>query len=181
MIRRVPFTDLARAHSGELIAPLDEDLQPLRWEWINTRAAERVYTTTAAELLDLWLPGYLAASSRTRLEARIEHAAATRAQLAATLVEQAESGSAAIDPAARAVLLGSSWEPPDLLEWAHPVPLVLLDVFYVPYTSRPAPRSAIDGDVAEPSNLLWLRPSSETAYLRSLATAGVVQLAEHVG
>lgn len=127
------------------------------------------------------MPGYLTGTRRAQLEARIEHAARTRAELAATLVDDAEADTGPLDADIRAVLLGSSWDPPTVLEWAHPIPLVLLDVFYVPYTPRPAPHSTIDGDVAEPSNMLWLRPSSPAAYLRSLATAGVAKLAEHSG
>lgn len=60
------------------------------------------------------------------------------------------------------------------------MPLVLLTVHYRPYTDRPAPTSAIDPDAINPRNLVWLRPGHPEAYLRSLAVAGAVRLAEHV-
>lgn len=181
MVHRVPFRAAETAHTGELVAPLDGELRPLRWEWTDMARGERVYAGTGDELLELWLPGYLNKDHIGRLEARIEHAAAARATLAAAHVDAADARGQIITDEARGLLLGSSWNPPDLLEWSHAVPLVLIDVFYIPYTQRPAPRSSADGDVAEAANLVWLRPSSTAVYLRSLAAAGAVQLAERVG
>lgn len=180
MIHRVPISSTARAHTGEVVAPVDSNFQLPTWEWIDQGRGDRVYATVAADLLDLWIGGYLAASRQSQLELRIEHAAGVRARLAADLVAEAEAGGETIDPTSRATLLGSSWDPPASLQWSHVTPLVLLDVFYVPFTPRPAPWSSVDGDVAAPSNLLWLRPSAETIYLRSLAAAGAVDLAERL-
>ena len=64
-------------------------------------------------------------------------------------------------------------------EAGSPVPLVLLDALYRPYTDRQAPISGIDGDVRDPSNILWLRTASADSYVQSLAHAGVVQLDVH--
>lgn len=48
--------------------------------------------------------------------------------------------------------------------WNHPVPLVLLDVDYAPFTDRDRPSG----------NILWIEPSDEAAYLRSLDRLGLV-------
>lgn len=59
------------------------------------------------------------------------------------------------------------------------LPLVLLEGLYRPYADRLPPLSGPDGDVREPSNIIWLRHSHPDAYLRSLAQAGVIDLAVH--
>jgi len=45
---------------------------------------------------------------------------------------------------------------PDLGRWDPPVPIVLLDGMYMPYTDRTPPISGIGGDVREPRNIIWL-------------------------
>jgi hypothetical protein len=47
---------------------------------------------------------------------------------------------------------------------------------YRPYTDRVPPISGIDGDVREPSNIIWLRNAHPAEYLQSLARAGAIQL-----
>jgi len=58
------------------------------------------------------------------------------------------------------------------------VPLVLLEGMYRPYANRTPPLSG-DGDVREPTNIVWLRNAHPDTYLRSLAEAGVIELAIH--
>lgn len=178
MTVRVKLGAEPRAHTGEVLAPLATDGNPLRWEWIDEARGERVYVASADELLGEWLPGYDQADAEQRLTARIEHAAAVRAEVAAAVVARVEAEGAVIDPDDRLVLLDSSWSPPQVRSWSNPVALVLIDVFYAPFTNRPAPTSGLDGDVAEPRNLLWLRPSAADDYVRSLAHAGFASLAE---
>ncbi len=180
-MERVKLGTERRGLSGEVVAPLGPGGRPWRWEWVDEDRGERVYAATADELLGEWLPGYARGDADSRLAVRVEHAAAVRAEVAAALVARAEADGTRIDPAARAVLLGSSWSPPEVRVWSHPVPLVLIDVFYKPFTTRPAPTSALDVDVVEPRNLLWLRPSSPEGYLRSLGRAGVASVAERAG
>lgn len=55
--------------------------------------------------------------------------------------------------------------------WDGEVPLVLFSTDYEPFTSRPAP----DG------RIVWLDPSTELTYLRSLHEIGVIDLHLHVG
>jgi hypothetical protein len=44
-------------------------------------------------------------------------------------------------------------------------------------TARIPPLSGIEGDVREPANIIWLRHGFPDTYLRSLADAGVIDLA----
>ncbi len=68
---------------------------------------------------------------------------------------------------------------PDIQRWDPPVALVLLEGMYRPYTDRLPPRSGIDGDVQDPSNIVWLRNAQSDRYIQSLAEAGVIDLAIH--
>jgi hypothetical protein len=52
------------------------------------------------------------------------------------------------------------------LEWELEVPLVLITSDYVPFTERPAPTG----------NIIWLDPTTELTYLRSLDRLGVMKL-----
>ena len=50
--------------------------------------------------------------------------------------------------------------------WTHPVPLVVIDTDYEPYTDRPAPEGRV----------VSLNPATEVTFLKSLDTAGVAKL-----
>ena len=50
---------------------------------------------------------------------------------------------------------------------------------YRPYTDRLPPLSGIDGDVQDPSNIIWLRNSHADGYVQSLAAAGIIDIAIH--
>lgn len=179
-VHRTPFVGRRHPHSAAVVAPLDQQDRHYHWELRDTAAGERIYAPTADDLLDHWLPGYLTRSRDDQLVLRIEHAAGVRAELAARFVADAEQGGDRLPDGVRAVLLGSAWEPPEVGEWTHTVPLVLLDVLFAPFTERPAPTSS-HGDVEDAPNLRWLRPSGPTKYLRSLAAAGWASLAENHG
>lgn len=56
------------------------------------------------------------------------------------------------------------------LVWSSTLPLVLLDVDYQPYTPIPAPTTAGDGRV------VYICPSSEQAFVESLAALGMIRL-----
>ena len=70
---------------------------------------------------------------------------------------------------------------PDLGRWDPPVPIVLLDGMYMPYTDRTPPISGIGGDVREPRNIIWLCNTDPETYPVSLTEAGVIDLAVHDG
>lgn len=82
-----------------------------------------------------------------------------------------------LSPEQELVLLCDLDQMPDVARWDPPVPLVLLEGMYKPYTDRIPPISGIDGDVREPSNIIWLRNAHPETYQVSLAEADVIDLA----
>ena len=137
-----------------------------RGDTTDLRRAEKVHGVTpgansAAEVLAELIDGYAELDTEGRLEARLRHAAGVKLRVTAQLV------SAAAEPLPddeRETLLASPWEPPTISVWTPPVPLVLFDVFFSPFTARAKPRG----------NVRWLRPSRERPYLTSLADLGVL-------
>ena len=177
--RRLDPRDLPRNHHGNPVAPLTPAGQPYRLCWHDTDHGELVYTATADDLLDEWMPGYLDLDTEQRMLARAQHALQVRAGLLAQIAASTSNLHQDIER-----LLLADADDPQLLQlqrWDDPTPLVLLDTLYRPYTDRSAPISGPDGDVRDPSNILWLRPAQAEAYITSLAHAGVIQLDIHPG
>ncbi len=54
-------------------------------------------------------------------------------------------------------------------DWSHEVPIVLIATDYSPFTERETPTG----------NVLWLDPSTEVTYMRSLARVGVLEFRVH--
>ena len=48
---------------------------------------------------------------------------------------------------------------------------------YRSYTDPLPPQFGIDGDVQDPSNIIWLRNAHPDAYVQYLAAAGIVDIA----
>lgn len=147
------------------------------------------FADTPEDLIGVLIPDYADLSTEDeRLTARILLAVtaqtAVQAQInASTEVDQPEHWEALSD-AERQVLLGDRVEQPhgwgdgplgDV--WESEIPLVLVETGYAPYTAYDRPLSA-EGDVEEPSNIIWLRPVDEWEFLRSLARAGYVSVHE---
>ena len=101
-----------------------------------------------------------------RLAARLGHAVDARLRLTARLL--ADNRGPAPTAEQLETLTGSAWQGPEISVWRCSVSLVLLDVWYEPFTSLPRPSGSI----------VWLRPSRELSYLRSLAETGEIELAQ---
>jgi len=52
----------------------------------------------------------------------------------------------------------------------------LFEGMYRPFSEGTPPLSGVDGDVVDPSNILWLRHSTADAYVQSFARAGYLGL-----
>ena len=167
---------LPRNHHGDPVAPITTDRRPYQLCWTDSDAGELVFAETPDDLLCYWWPTYRAATSDDRARMIAEHAVGVRSVLAAELVVAAEQAGTPVNEKDEAILLAELDQIPDLFTWSSPVPLVLLEGMYRPYTDRRPPISAIDGDVREPSNILWLRNGSAREYVLSLARAGVITL-----
>lgn len=157
-------------------APVKDGGSWFRFEMVCDGGKTRAYADTADELLAVLLgPTYGAADEPGRLHARIDYATRLTARVQAVVYTSAST--ATISEADRAVLLQPRHQSVVVDEWSCEVPLVLVDVHYFPHTETPAPRSTID-DTINPVNLIWLRPADSLGFLVSLATAGVIDLAE---
>jgi hypothetical protein len=179
-VLRIAPDQLPRNHHGDPVAPLTPAGLPYQLRWIDhDHGGDLVYAETADDLLDHWLPGYASASPDGRTLLRARHAIQIRDALVAQLLVDAENNGTTLTPEQEAILLTDLDQMPDIPRWDPPVPLVLLEGMYRPYTDRVPPLSGIDGDVRDPSNIIWLRNAHPDTYLHSLAVAGVIDLAIH--
>jgi|GEM_PF-3564477 len=179
-ILRIAPDRLPRKHHGDQVAPLTPTGSPYQLRWVDhDHGGDLVYAETADDLLGHWLPGYATADPAGRALLRAQHAVQIRDSLVAQLLGDAETNGITLTPEQEAILLADLDQMPAITRWDPPVPLVLLDGMYRPYTNRLPPISGIDGDVQNPSNIIWLRNAHPDTYLRSLAEAGVIDLAIH--
>jgi hypothetical protein len=158
-------------------APMRPDGTPYRFEMIFDGFGYRAYADTPAELCEALIEGYRdLPDDRAQYGARIVNAVTHQVQLQAALNAEGDLG--ACTEAQREILLGPRHLQPQVASWDCVVPLVLVDAYYKPIGQlvRPAGRSA-----PSPGGypcLIWLSPATEETYLRSLAQAGVIVLAE---
>ncbi len=179
-ILRIRPDQLPRNHHGDQVAPLTPAGQPYQYRWVDhDNSGDLVYAETADDLLGEWIPGYQDADPSGRALLRAEHAVRIRDALVAQLLVDAENNGITITPEQEAILLADLDKMPDIQRWDPPVPLVLLEGMYRPYTDRLPPISGIDGDVQDPSNIIWLRNAHPDDYLQSLADVGIIDLAPH--
>ena len=165
----------ARQSGGAPMPPLREDgsLHPLAMFYDGNALV--AYGDSPAELLDVLIDGYRDLGEIGGLEARKRFAVDTQPVLQAVLHAAGERNGTAISAEEEDILAGPRHVPPTVRLWSCEVPLVLVDVFYAPFTELPAPAST-PHDVTDPDNLVWLRPSTEWDFLVSLDRAGVIQL-----
>jgi hypothetical protein len=179
-VLRIRPDELPRNHHGDHTAPLTPTGQPYHLRWVDhENGGELVYAETADDLLNEWIPGYQDAAPSGRALLRAEHAVRIRDALVARLVVDAEAAGVDLTPEQEAILLADLGQMPDIPIWESPVPLVLLEGMYRPYTARLPPLSGIDGDVRDPSNIIWLRNADPRGYLESLAAAGIIDITIH--
>ena len=176
-VLRLPQDALPRNHHGDVVAPLTPTHLPYQLRWTDTDRGEYVYAETADALLTEWIAGYHEADPAGRALLRAQHAVRVRDGLVAQLVIDAEHAGIALTADQETIVLADLDQMPDIPRWDSPVPLVLLEGMYRPYTDRTPPLSGIDGDVREPSNIIWLRNAHPDNYLRSLAQTGIIDLA----
>lgn len=175
-ITRLRSDELPVNHHGDRVAPLTAAGGSYAMCWTEPSTGDLVFAETAEDLLSYWITGYREADAAGRAALRAQHSITVRTQLAAQLVLDAEISGSPATAEQEAVLLADLDQLPDFFSWDSPVPLVLLEGMYRPYTDRTPPVSGIDGDVREPANIIWLRNAHPAEYLRSLARAGVMQL-----
>jgi len=131
----------------------------------------RAYADTAAELLDVLIPGYLEADPQGRLELRLAYAVRCQVTLQAAVVASNPDLMQRCTPAQQELLLSSRATPPLAEDWGAPLPLFLVTSFHTPIGLTPQPTTSGVGEV------LWIDPSTEHELLGSLHAAGMVFMA----
>ena len=177
-VLRIRLDQLPRNHHGDPVAPLTLAGQPYQYRWVDhDNGGDLVYAETADDLLGEWIPGYQDAEPSGKALLRAEHAVRSRDALVAQLLVDAENNGITITAEQEAILLTDLDQMPDIERWDPPIPLVLLEGMYRPYTDRLPPISGIDGDVQNPSNIIWLRNAHPDSYVQSLAADGIIDIA----
>lgn len=173
VITRNPLTD---DNPVAIEPPHKDDGSGYRFEMIYEGGRSRAYADTAADLIDVLIPGYAALDEAQRLQSRVSYGTGLLAPMQAEVLQSVDQTALSEDE--RAVLLAPRYEPIAVAEWGSEVPLVLLDVHYAPHSDLSAPRSTLE-DVAQPRNLLWIRVAEEYDMLLSLAQIGYISLGEN--
>lgn len=128
------------------------------------------------DLLDALIPGYSGMDEQQQQIAKITYAIgaqrAVQAQIVADLDPEAWN---ALTSEEQTVLIAPRFQQPSVDFWNPPVPLVLVDTGYAPYTNLDRPISGI-ADVANPPNIIWLQPRDDWDFLNSLSSAGFIAL-----
>lgn len=161
-----------------LVVPTRKDGSPYKYEMVCDNGWARVYGDTPGELLCYLIHGYENLSSKEeKVKARLEHAVAAQLRLQAQInVFFAETEKTNGE---RIILQGPRTSPPMITEWACEIPLVLVDMYYRPYTDVAPPTTAqfIAQRELGIKNIWWLCPAeSEMAYLKSLHETSFVDI-----
>ena len=128
-----------------------------------------VFADSATSVLDFLIPGYGGLDDDEALHVRVANAASTAAVVQTAFIESATDAGfdlASQTEDALTALLTDKDVPVDGGPYDLDVPVVLVSTLYEPFTTRPK----VGG------NIVWLDPSTELAYVRSLAGAQVITL-----
>lgn len=150
------------------------------WPLALGRETDLVFSDSASDLVGLLIPGYPTTDQdaddataerdaddalKMRWHQAIGTAAMVQASLCATAVSEDTFDPATTGDEALTVLFADKDVPVDCDQWPADLPsLVLVTTDYYPFTDRIPPAG----------NVLWIDPADEMAYLKSLATLGVV-------
>lgn len=158
----------AQSDIDTLIIPRKPDGNYYRYEMVCDGRWTRAYDDTPSGLMNYLIPGYLNLDPEERLAARIRHAVDTQVTLQA-LINTNVPGVPTNEE--KEVLNGPRHIQPIIEEWSCPVPLVLIDTFYNPFTSQPLPLDINEGEI------WWIRAGEDDfEYLRSLHDLAVIDL-----
>jgi hypothetical protein len=145
--------------------------QTFGYEMIFDAGKSRAWANDAADMLDALSPGYLNADAAERLRARYRLATHVIAITQGLLLAD-HIGDLQADPTLSAAFATGGGQP-DITVWASPIPLIVLDLHYAPFTERLRPEATAAG------NLLWFQAYDEEEMLTSLHQSGFISLARH--
>lgn len=161
--------------------PLKSDNSLYEYRMYFNGFSKIAFSDSFAGLCEAVLPGYANLSEDDKLQARLSALLDLQPQLRANLLIDGVHGKKEIQEWEYDILFSDNRAPhgwggdgeESVDFWSSPVPLVLLDADYAPYTDVLPPVSKI-ADVENPPNILWLRGTTEEQFINSLDRAGVV-------
>lgn len=165
------------AEDGPVIPPEHENNTPYPYCMYFNGLAEVAFADTTIELYDALFTKYSQMTEEEKTASRIRLAAAVAAQTQAEILID-------VDPNK---LTKEEWDtltaprnlPQPFVElWSNPVPLVVYETAYQPYTNVPKPASALNGN-SDADNLWMIRNADEDDFLVSLHEVGYIRLMEN--
>lgn len=175
----VGINQLPRDHAGRPHPPTTPEGQPyplLMATGTLLPPGRLVAGTTHAALLDALIPGYADADPVGRRRARFDHARRVHREL---VVHLALDFADHLSPAERDLLLTDPTALPRTpTVWTAAAPFVLVDLAVRPHTDTPAVVVPTELAGRPGPGVILLRAADEATYLPSLATAGLLDLAE---
>lgn len=164
-------------HDAEY-SPLNPEGRPYRYCLMMPNGEDLAYGDTLRDLVDALVPGHEAAETEEdKAELRIWYAARVAATVQSLLLAQTDPNllddyvwATVTAPKTGPNVARADW-------WTSPIPLVVVDTSYTPYTDVPRPASNEDGVYA--TNLWWLTPATSEELLFSLESIGHIRLLEN--
>lgn len=158
---------------GPVTPPLHEDGMGYQYCMYLPGNIDVAFADSYDELLNILIPGYSKMDEEEQVYQRIRLAisAATRVQ-SEVLIDHDSSEVSAEEW--EALVSPRSIKQPRADWWSCPIPLVVVETGYEPFTDVPRPASALsDGNAVSP-NLWWIRPVEEEDFIISLHEVGYI-------
>ena len=171
--------------SRDTVAPapsIDENGLAFEWRMFFNNNSEIADASSLEELVDVFIPGYLDMEVAERVEARVKYARGLILRLKTSiLVSLTTEDREGLEPWELAFLEADpeviTWEKEDdetIKVWKSDFPVMLIDVFYSPYTDTPRPISK-HGDFDATENLVFFKAIDDQAFLTSLKNLGLIE------
>ena len=174
-----------RATRDAFVPPptLHEDGTPVKWRMFYEGGSHIADSDYLDDLIEVLIPGYATLSSAANRDfTRMQYLRDIRGSLRASIlagIPQDEWN--ALSVGEQSALEWDEEFDPDFLDtggvpfvWSSDIPLVLLEADYAPFQPNRTPPLSKHGDHEVVDNILWLRSSTEQAFLVTLTHAGVI-------
>lgn len=134
-----------------------------------------MFADSIEELLAGLLPGYPDMDEPEQAYQRIRLAQRAAAQVQAEVLAEVDPDSVSADEW-RTLTAPRTVSQPRADWWTCPVPLVVVETGYEPFTDVPRPASGLADGRADAENLWWVRPAEDEDFLISLHEVGYLRL-----
>lgn len=171
--------------SRDTVAPapsVDENGLAYPWRMFFNGGSEIVDASDLDELVDVLIPGYLDLDTAGRMEARVKYAQGLILRLkASVLVSLSNEDREALEDWELEFLEADptvvTWEKEDdetIRVWKSDLPVMLIDVYYAPYTDTPRPISK-HGDFDTTANVVFFKAIDDESFLTTLRNLGQIE------